>query len=504
VADFTLRYGDWKGGDFGIRDPSKADADQFSGTNVLPYNSRLLGVRAGLKRLNVTGLPGHNLVPGPAGFWSMPSGALIVVLDKPYQVPNAGGAAVAWTGYPPPATTPTSPIKFLVGNGINYSLMGGKLYKHASPASTTLVTTPADFSYMVRWGYWFVAVDVTTPWRIWFSDVTASGSNFDSWPANNYLDVGNSEPITALNPIFNTLYVGKRTGWNAVSGVLGTLASVRGVALGLGPTDPRLTAATTDNRILYWPVEPRPAWFNGERVSIESEQQVEHRSSPFTCDTVIVTPTARRLILANDTTAGTQILTWSSSAWTRHLFPQKLAGLVPVDVIDGSQMPADVIYSVQAPTIVGEPVVIGSYHHDLDRPGHLDDQYAAPTDAGLPDLVAGAVTFPTYWEPIGRQVRVRTLIIQFRKWASGIPTAKNEMWVRVNALGRYGGGLELGNSQPWVEPCERASTDGTDDSWRVNIGEQGYGNGFQIDFQRIAGVALREVVALCDVRTERA
>ena len=503
MADFTLRYGDWKGGDFGIRDPSKADADQFSGLNVMPYSSRLLGVRAGLKQLTITGLPGHNVVPGPAGFWARES-ALVVVLDKPYQFPNTGGAATAWTAYPPPApTTPIPPIKFVVGNGVVYSLMGGKLYKHASPASTTLVTTPASFSYIVRWGYYFVAVDATTPWRLWFNEVSASGSNFDSWPANNFLDVGNTEPITALNPLFNTLFVGKRTGWNAVSGVLGTLASVRGVALGLGPVDPRQTTATTDNRILYWPVEKRPAWFNGERVNIEEEQEVEERSSPFPCDTVIVTPTARRLILANDTLPGTQVLSWHESAWTRHLFSQKLAGFVPVDVIDGAQMPADVIYTVRAPTIVGEPVVIGSFNHALGRPGHLDDQFSAPSDAGFPNLVAGSVTFPTYWEPIGRQVRLRSLIVQFRKWASGVPTANNEILVRVNALGRYGGGLELGTSSQWIEPCDRSSTDGTDDSWRVNFGEQGYGNGFQIEFQRLVGVALREVVALCDVKTER-
>lgn len=45
---------------------------------------------------------------------------------------------------------------------------------------------------------------------------------------------------------------------------------------------------------------------------------------------------------------------------------------------------------------------------------------------------------------------------------------------------------------------------GADDSWRVNLGEQGFGNGFQIEIPRMVGLAIREIVALVDVRTERA
>jgi len=48
VADFVVRYNDFKGGDWGERDPSMADADQFSGSNVVVYESGLLGCdRAG-------------------------------------------------------------------------------------------------------------------------------------------------------------------------------------------------------------------------------------------------------------------------------------------------------------------------------------------------------------------------------------------------------------------------------------------------------------------------
>ena len=69
----------------------------------------------------------------------------------------------------------------------------------------------------------------------------------------------------------------------------------------------------------------------------------------------------------------------------------------------------------------------------------------------------------------------------------------------------------------WFEPSERnppigddpfglgrVHDSGADDSWRVNVGEQGFGNGFQIEIPLMVGLAIREVVALVDVRTERA
>jgi len=503
VADFTVRYADFKGGEWGVRDPAKADADTFSGTNVWMYSSGLLGVRAGTKQLAVTGLSTHPIVPGPLAFWAY-SGGLVIYLDRPYTIPFAGGAAAASAPLP---ATPSAPLRFVYANGLVYALSNGVLYKYSNPSTVVTVTTPSPLSHIVRWGYYFVGVDRNTPWRIWFSTVDATGAHFDQWGANDYIDIGSTEAITSLNPIFNTLYVGKRSGWNAVSGVLGTLASVRGVSLGNGPVDPRLTSVTTDNRIFYWSLDGRPTWFNGERPFIDASQDVGIRLTPFPGDTVIVTPTARRLFMATEHVdpdeVPTHILSWADSAWSHHHFPSRIGGLVPGNVVDGSAMPPDVIYAVVAPTSVGESVAIGSLQHGLDRPGHTSDQYAAPIDVVGTELVAGSVSLPSYWEPIGRQVRVRSVIVQFRKWASGVAGARNEIEVRIDAHGAYGRGEAQGEVAHWDEPCERSSTDGTDDSWRINVGLQGYGNGFQLHFPKLVGVALREAIILCDVRTER-
>jgi len=499
MGDFTVRYADWKGGEFGNRDPAKADADTFSGSNLFVYESGLLGVRAGVKAVPTTGIPNHTVVPGPLGFWVRGNQLVVVIGSTPYQVSITGGAAFSWSAYPTP---PLKPIKFQSGAGNIYSLSNGILYKHPNPSTITTVVTPAPLSYFIRWGYWFVGVDRDRPWRIWFSTVDAGGAHFDTWGVNDYLDIGDTEPITALVPIFNTLYVGKASGWNAVSGVLGTLASVRGVIAGNGPIDPRLTTLTTDNRIVYWPLGKSPAFFNGERVSLQGELELDFIRQTAPADSVIVTPTARKLILASSTTTATTIFAYSNSAWTRHEIPAPLGGWVPSDVRDTTQLPDDVIYGVLGPRTVGDPVTIVSYNHNLDRPGHTSDLYSSPTDV-TGSMITGNVTFPTYFEPIGRQVRVRSVIVQFRKWASGLSNSTNEIRARVDALGIYQSGDESGAVHDWIEPSSRSSSDGTDDSWRFNVGNQGYGNGFRISFPHLIGVALREVVVVADVRTDR-
>lgn len=501
MGDFTVRYADWKGGDFGNKDAGKADADTFRGLNVCEYESGLLGVRAGTRAVSVTGLPNHTIVPGPLAFWSRGTDVITVIGNRPYQFPQAGGAATAWSTYP---STPLGPVKFLTGGGVVYSLSNQVLYKHPNIATTTAITTPAPLSHVVRWGYYFVGIDANVPWRIWFSTVDAAGAHFDTWGANDFLDIGDTEAIRAMVPIFNTLYVGKTSGWNAVSGVLGTLASVRGVITGNGPIDPRLTSLTTDSRIVYWPQGKSPAFFNGERVQIIDEHELDFTRQTAPSDSVIVTPTERRLLLAASSTSDALVYAYARNAWSRIKFSAPLGGFAPGDLRDGTQLPDDVVFGVVGPTTVGDPVQPFSYAHNLNRPGHQQDRWSAAVDVQDPSkLVTGEVTFPTYWEPIGRQVRCRSLIIQYRKWSSGVPSELNQMRVRVDALGTYQGGNKIGQEQAWMEACERAEDGGTDDSWRVNFGDQGYGNGFRVTFTRLCGVALREVIAVCDVRTDR-
>lgn len=501
MVDFAIRWNDFRGGDYGHLDPSRAAKDQFSGRNVKLYRSGLIGPRAGFKQITVNGLPTHPVVDGPMGF-DVYGNKLLVVLDDLYEFPMTDPATA--TGYATYPVSASSPVDFVRGNSVLYSLYDGVLYKHVAYA-TAPITTPGPLSMVVRWGAFMVGVDENIPWRIWYSKVDASGADFDTWPLNNYYDIGNNEPVTALIPIYNTLYCGKKSGWWSISGVLGNQAFIREDIVGNGPVEHRTSSVTTDNRVVYWPTQQVPAFWNGERVDLDETQRLDPRALPFKGHTCIVTPTARTLILAGEdsSTTGTDWLLWKDNAWTRHFTPFDLGALAPATVTDAADMPDGVIFAMVRNDQVGLAPAVLSFAHDNARPAHNDDDWAAPVDYGDTDLVTGTFTLPAWYDGQGRQVRVRSLVIQFRKWASGVADTFNQMRVTIDALGPYGGGLVTTNPEPWVEACEAASADGTPDSWRASFGEQGWANGFQIRFPALRGVAIQDVVALVDVRTAR-
>ena len=89
-ADFVVRYNDFDGGDYGTKDPGKADKDQVAGTNVFRYNSGLLGVRPGLKPLALSWPEGegtHTTVPGPLGFDVFEDQLLLLLGDATWKIP---------------------------------------------------------------------------------------------------------------------------------------------------------------------------------------------------------------------------------------------------------------------------------------------------------------------------------------------------------------------------------------------------------------------------------
>lgn len=500
AGSFSVRFDDWKGGDYGVLDPSRADRDQFSAVNMVVYDNGLIGVRPGLKPLTISGIPTHTVAPGPIGF-DVLDDDLLIANARTYSVPMVGGAATSYAVY---GSSATDRVRYVQGNGVLYSLADGTLYKHPDTSTTTAITTPEPLDHIVRWGYFMVGVSQTTPWRLFFNLVDESGPDYDSWPANNYVDIGNNDPIEALRPIFNTLYAGKKSGWWAISGVLGELASVREVAMGNGPIDDLGAAVTTDNRVVYWPLQSSPAWWNGDRVRIDDRYVIEPRSLPFTANSVAVTPTDQRVFLMSDVTAGTELLSWKDGAWTRLRTTTRLGGLAPTDVRLASAMPDGVIFAAHRATTVGDTVAISSYQHALGRPGNADDTWAAAVDPDDEELVTGELTLPTWWDGQGRQVMVRGLVVRFRKYPSGVADSLNFVEVAVDAVGKYQGGVEEGALSAWYEASEQAAdADGVDETWRVNIGMQGYADGFQVRFPRLRGVAIRDVVAKVEVRGDR-
>jgi hypothetical protein len=514
-ADFVVRYNDFSGGDYGILDPARAKRNQYSGINVIEYNSGLLGVRPGFKTVPVAWPGTSNLdgdistVPGPLGFDVWGEELVLQLNSRSYGIPISEDPIVPHVlgVYSSP---PTEFVRYAQGGTSLYSTVDGVLYKHTAGGSTaTVVSTPFPIRSLVRWNYNLVAVDIDNPSRIWYSTVDVNGPNFDSWGANNYLDVGSTVGINTLRPLFNTLYAGKTDGWWGVSGILGSLAYVRFRVMGNGPIDERQVTTTTDNRILYWPNEPVPAWFGGEGVALDKNQQIVGFKRVFAADTVVSTPTGQRLVMLGERqdAAGDPIesgmLVHQNDAWSSHVLANSFSALVPQDVRAGGQLPDGTIFAVKTPTTVGETVEIQSFSHGLHRPGHASDKWAGPTDSGETQLVTGNINLSAFYDPQGRSLLVRSVIVQFKKWASGTALTKNRLEVQVIPLGVYDGGTLESEIQVWEEDSDRSAVTGTDDSFRFEVGAQGWANGYQIRFPQLRGVAIREVVVTIEARTKR-
>jgi hypothetical protein len=222
-------------------------------------------------------------------------------------------------------------------------------------------------------------------------------------------------------------------------------------------------------------------------------------------DAVVVTPTERRLMFLGDDGSTSKVWSYAENIWTHHSVPMLLGGMAPSDVRGAYQLPEHVVFATKR-NYTAEPLRVWSIAHDIDRPALVSDQWASPYDQSMPTdvFVRGEASLPRWFDGQGRQSRVRSVIVQFRKWDQGVVGATNKITARIDACGPYEAGVKQGVEATWEEPMSGASPAGTDDSWRFNVGEQGFANGFQVVFTGLYGVAIREVVCTVDVRTERA
>lgn len=512
-ADFVVRFADFSGGDWGNRDPGRARPNQFKGTNVVVLDSELLSVRTGLVPLTISGLPTFGATDEPYAFEHWEDG-LFLLLDDPYYIPipaDAGTSTSAASMGTLANGDATSKANVTQHSGNLYINVDGYLYKVLSTNKTTNseITLPEPLEKIVRWNYYLVGVESATPWRLWFSDVGEAGADPDSWGANNFLDVGGNDPITALIPMYNYLYVGKKSGWYAVSGILADRPFVRQVSYGNGPPSQCRTAQTTDNRILYWATDNVPVWFNGDNPYLDRPWRVQGITTSYPAAVVAASPTGRRNIMLGESadayaasTAQTELLLYDNGAWTTHSLPVKLGGVAGRDLRSAIDKPNDVMFFVNRPTDVADTVTVYAWDLDVDRPASDNDDWADPHDVGT-ELLDGIVELPAYYDPQSRNVLVRHVDVNFRVWPSDIADDLNELHLELRALGRLDSQKLKPQRRTWTQPADAADQFGSDRLHRFDVGDQGWATGFQVTFPRLRGAAIRSVEVHVEVRQRR-
>jgi hypothetical protein len=273
--------------------------------------------------------------------------------------------------------------------------------------------------------------------------------------------------------------------------------------MGQGPYDQRQATVTTDNRVLYWGKDTVPLWFNGDRVRPDYDFQLSGFETFFAGDTVVATASGNRLIMLGERNQTAGMLLFENGTWSAHVFDTPIAAIAGNDVRNTTDLPNGVVFMCQRPIQIGDAVSIVSFDTELNRPSRIGDVWASPIDEGSDELVTGSLDLPAHWDGQGRFMRVTAIVVQFRKWPSGLPDTNNELRCQVEPFGLYEGGTISTEVKLWRESSDRAEPGGTDDSVRFSFGENAMGVGFQVRFPVIRGVAIRNVVAEVEVRTSR-
>lgn len=511
MSDAFIRFNSWTGGDAGRIDPSLAPANTWYGTNVTLYGTGLIGPRWGLKKITLTDTAGAPITTsagnGPRGFATIGPN-LCVVADRMFMAPIASamnGATQAVT-FPPYLAAPQGWVTIVAQtNELIYALVDGALYQHNTGAvTTTAVTTPTRFSFVRRWGLYCVGVDATIPYRLYFSKVDDTGFSFSEWPVNNYIDVGDNEPITAIVPLYNSLFVGKKSGWWAITGVIQLSESVRQISTGDGPVDPRGACVTTDNRIAYWPRSPNPAFFNGSTTNV----LLDHETVPYdpiAAQAVAAAPSGRTTLFGFDEGGQSRALSVASvGGVSYYTFGERLSGFAPDVVENGYALSHGYVLAAKQTQVAGETVAVYAWKIDPERPPLASDLLGSYGDDSLTPVDAGFTT-RAYYDGQGRDMRVRSVTVRFRAWGVGSSANKLQpgFTVSVEAIAPFEDASSTSSSEAWRIPYGQAPVGGSDFTARFAIGDQGYGAGFRITVGSMVGVAIRDIVVGVDMRGQR-
>jgi hypothetical protein len=304
----TVRFDDFSGGHWGLRDQSKVASNMWFGSNMQVYQSGLLGPRDGLRLLALNGVA---YTPG--------TGCPGVLFDRNTVMVHHsttgsnGGTAPLWVNGGSSLVTTnitnwnTVMVKVLDGElGVISSSLGTFIHGAEGTGSpgngvlgsvssgvVTAVTAPTTGAFsgvVVRWRDRLVAAPRTAGagnGKIFFSNA----ADFATWPAANFLVINNGEIVQWLFPAGDVLYAGTQSAVFAITGVLGASASVRHVVnigtgygfsynLGTEPSNCQ-TCVVSDGRLALVRVadvgtsgSPRSlyAFFNGSSFDLEYNQ----------------------------------------------------------------------------------------------------------------------------------------------------------------------------------------------------------------------------------------
>lgn len=534
MTQAVVVYDDFSKGEYGELGGRRAGQAKgyFSGLNMLVNREGIVHPRPGLRDLGATGMPTveqpvafgwHGYGGGVAdndGVWFVADDGADV-LAYGLLVDGGANAAVAYTDTDSISLTGRNLYGANILNG-GYSFdwltfrgttNSGILVNHDAQEVTIPGAPPEmpDAAVMHVYGdRLFVAgsdVDVN---RVYYSD--AGILSWGSFPALNFFDALDGLDVTSMCDHRGGVMIGKRIGrFGYLTGTVGLTARLEqvtrsgapanpGAFLGLG-SDEVAFVGRNRNYVQLWNgslfQDLKHLTFMGTMVASDDFEA----TSPHVKFVQQRDPKDFLVYRSSDDSEGSDAagagMMRVDGCYTYHQFGVGVMG----HAVRLLELPYNIFLGWDYTDTDPQEPVVYAWDPTLERPAIAgDSNFASPGDGSETEPVVGQLTLPQHWDPNGRELRARSVIVDFVKWDLDITDLNNTFTVTVTALSLYQeAGTDSSASQAFSELSTAGSFAGVPDRRIFNFGDQGVGAGFEVSFEDIVGIGIRSVSVVYDV-----
>lgn len=500
-------YEDFSGGDWGDIGKFRAAANQYDSHNVIVYADGMIGPRAGLHQFTSSGLPDDDIW---GLFNPLLSGKsfMAVVGDKVYS--SSTEIVDVWTLE---ATLdaeandyvhadwydPNHQIYFTNPGDKPYvidwtsSVLAGLSIDDGTPVAVLSVTLCRDRLY-------FGGATVTDGQRVWYSAL-ADFDNFTFTDGAGYFDVGYFWNIHGFAKFQNSLLFGTRAqGWFALIGSTPN-GEVRQINSGVSPGKQHSIVATSTDAFFFTGFPGGGATSGPHLASTDGAKfddvTLRHLrlDGPYAAEQFgVYLPYQDQIIYVAN--SGNRGLIRNMGAWTKQFFELGTTSLK--GPLCATNTLNNAVLSARADA--GGAPKFYNLRLNLNRPAFTSDTDCQPTDDGV-FPIAASFSLPVWFHPQSKDIRVRRVIVDFRKWDTGV--TNNNFTVGVSHYGRYnlpGGSTDdlVYQETAWTEAASLTLTTGQMDRYTYRVGDVGWAAGFQINIDDMIGVAVDRITVEYD------
>jgi len=508
----SITYNKFDGGDWGDMGEFRAAPNMYSGINVVLYTNGLLGPRSGLHENTYTGT-----MQGPV-YGIFPIGKIgkplaIFAGDKVYSTTedNTTLGTVALS-----ATLSAEPTEFIKATWYD-------------PNQNIYFTSPGDQCYYLDWATdtlntlnsvdggtasrgtetiflcrdrLYAAGDGRTGGAGGQYVYVSAAADFTNFSGGETFQVGYFNSVRSMVESQNSLLfscleatnnLGSGVGWYSLVGAT-PQGDLRRVNTQVATERQGEIVNAESGNFYFWTGwsasntdDPYLVQANGAKFDDQTFQHLRlegvYRNGYYNA------PDQTILYVSSSTNQG-----WMrcNGAWSKVDFEVDISGAVaPTEAGDSFLLPwGD----------TGEDVIVYEMKSRPEKPAAAGGAENPGDNSNTP--LNAFFLLPAY-QSDQKEVRVRRVIVDFKKWNTSHADGDNEFQVYVNTYGQYNlpGGTTDGNTfttTTWSEDQTIASADGTLDRFVARIGQQGWAPAFQIGILGMKGVAIESITVEFD------